>query len=82
MLGVKFISNLLYILAAFLMLFMISGGFAALSIFVASLMKTRERFMGIGQAMIMPLFFASNALYPIPLVPPFLQPIAFVNFLT
>ncbi|NMC09743.1 MAG: ABC transporter permease [Methanothrix sp.] len=82
LLGVKFISNPLYILAAFLMLFMISGGFAALSIFVASLMKTRERFMGIGQAMIMPLFFASNALYPISLMPPFLQSIAFVNPLT
>ena len=72
LLGVKFIPNPLYIIAAFLMLFLISGGFAALSIFVASLMKTRERFMGIGQAMIMPLFFASNALYPIEMMPPFL----------
>jgi len=82
LLGVKFIANPIYILAAFLMLFMISGGFAALSILVASLMKTRERFMGIGQAMIMPLFFASNALYPIKLMPPFLQSIAILNPLT
>ncbi|MDD1755007.1 MAG: ABC transporter permease, partial [Methanothrix sp.] len=82
LLGVKFIPNPLYIIAAFLMLFMISGGFAALSIFVASLMKTRERFMGIGQALIMPLFFASNALYPISLMPPFLQSIASINPLT
>ncbi|OPY53487.1 MAG: ABC-2 type transporter [Methanosaeta sp. PtaU1.Bin060] len=82
LLGVKFISDPVYIIAAFLMLFMISGGFAGLSIFVASLMKTRERFMGIGQAMIMPLFFASNALYPIKLMPPLLQSIAIVNPLT
>jgi len=45
-------------------------------------MKTRERFMGIGQALIMPLFFASNALYPIKLMPPFLQTIAVLNPLT
>jgi ABC-2 type transport system permease protein len=66
--------------AAFLIL--VSGGFAALSIFVASLMKTRERFMGLGQALIMPLFFASNALYPIELMPPALQYIAVLNPLT
>ena len=82
LLGVKFINNPLYIFAAFIILFLISGGFAAFSIFVASLMKTRERFMGIGQALIMPLFFASNALYPIKLMPPFLQAIAILNPIT
>ena len=30
-------------------------------------MKTRERFMGIGQVLTMPIFFASNAIYPIEL---------------
>ena len=45
LLGVKFIPNPIYIIAAFLVLFLISGGFAAISIVVASLMKTRERFM-------------------------------------
>lgn len=49
---------------------------------VASLMKTRERFMGIGQALIMPLFFASNALYPISLMPSVLQYFALFNPLT
>ncbi len=81
-LGVRFVSNPLYIAAAFLVLFLVSGGFAALSIFVASLMKTRERFMGLGQALIMPLFFASNALYPIELMPPALQYVAVLNPLT
>jgi ABC-2 type transport system permease protein len=38
--------------------------------------------MGLGQALIMPLFFASNALYPIELMPPALQRIAVLNPLT
>jgi ABC-2 type transport system permease protein len=82
LLGVKFVQNPIYIVAAFIVLFLVSGGFAAISIFVASLMKTRERFMGLGQALIMPLFFASNALYPIELMPPALQYVALVNPLT
>ncbi|MGZ5764908.1 MAG: hypothetical protein ACXWHZ_16545 [Usitatibacter sp.] len=32
-------------------------------------MKTRERFMGIGQVLTMPLFFASNAIYPLDMMP-------------
>jgi len=67
--GVKFVPNVGYFAAAFLIIFFASGGFAAISILVASFMKTRERFMGIGQAIIMPLFFASNALYPIEMMP-------------
>lgn len=38
--------------------------------------------MGLGQALIMPLFFASNALYPIEMMPPALQFIAILNPLT
>jgi len=82
LLGVKFIANPLYLLAAFLILFLVSGGFAAISIFVASIMKTRESFMGLGQALIMPLFFASNALYPIDMMPSALQYVAIFNPLT
>jgi ABC-2 type transport system permease protein len=81
-LGVKIIFNPMFLIAAFLILFFVSGGFAAISIFVASLMKTRERFMGIGQALIMPLFFASSALYPIKLMPQALQYFAIINPLT
>jgi ABC-2 type transport system permease protein len=47
---------------AVLILFFASGGFAALSIFIASFLKARERFQAIGQAVTFPLFFASNAL--------------------
>jgi ABC-2 type transport system permease protein len=44
--------------------------------------KTRERFMGIGQLMTMPLFFASNAIYPLDLMPGWLRLLAQVNPLT
>ncbi|RZN55877.1 MAG: multidrug ABC transporter permease, partial [Candidatus Methanomethylicota archaeon] len=44
-----------------------------------SFMKTRERFMGIGQAIIMPLFFASNALYPLQMMPPILREFSTFN---
>jgi len=82
LLGVSFIPNPAYFVVALAILFVISGGFAALSIIVASLLKTRERFMGIGQALILPLFFASNALYPIALMPHALQVVAVFNPLT
>jgi ABC-2 type transport system permease protein len=82
LLGVKFVSNPLYLFTALFLLFLVSGGFAAISILVASFMKTRERFMGIGQAVIMPLFFSSSALYPVKMMPPVLQTIAILNPLT
>lgn len=73
LIGVRFVPNVFYFVSAFVIIFLSSGGFAAISILVASFMKTRERFMGIGQAIIMPLFFASNALYPVQMMPPALQ---------
>ena len=56
--------------------------FASLSLAVACLVKTRERFMGMGQVMTMPLFFASNAIYPVSLMPGWLKAIAVMNPLT
>ncbi len=56
--------------------------FSTFSLIIACLVKTRERFMGIGQLMTMPLFFASNAIYPIEIMPGWLQLIARVNPLT
>lgn len=38
--------------------------------------------MGIGQILTMPLFFASNAIYPIAIMPAWLQVIAHINPLT
>jgi len=71
--GVNFFPNIAYFVLAFLIVFFASGGFAAISILIASFLKTRERFMGIGQAITFPLFFASNALYPVSIMPPILQ---------
>jgi ABC-2 type transport system permease protein len=53
--------------------------FSSLSIFLASFFKTRERIMGIGQAIVMPLFFASSAIYPIDVMPTWLKAIARIN---
>ncbi len=56
--------------------------FATFSLIVACIVKTRERFMGIGQLLTMPLFFASNAIYPLELMPAWLRAVAHVNPLT
>jgi ABC-2 type transport system permease protein len=56
--------------------------FASFSICLASIFKTRDRMMGIGQGITMPLFFASSAIYPIELMPGWLQVISHINPLT
>lgn len=56
-----------------------AGFFSALSMIIASIVKTRERFMGIGQVITLPLFFASSAIYPIEIMPSWLQAVANVN---
>jgi ABC-2 type transport system permease protein len=56
--------------------------FAAISMIIASLVRTREQFMGLGQLISLPLFFASNALYSVHLMPPWLQGVARANPLT
>jgi len=53
--------------------------FSSLSMLLASYLKTRDRMMGIGQLITMPLFFASNAIYPLSIMPPWLQSVALVN---
>ncbi len=70
-------------LAGVLLVVLLSAGFfSTFSLIIACLVKTRERFMGIGQVLTMPLFFASNAIYPISIMPPWLQVISHVNPLT
>ena len=59
-----------------------SALFSALSMIIASLVRTQERFLGIGQLLTMPLFFASNAIYPLSIMPPWLRPFALANPLT
>ena len=59
-----------------------SAAFATFSLVIACLVRTRERFMGIGQILTMPLFFASSAIYPISIMPEWLKVVARVNPLT
>lgn len=59
-----------------------SALFSTFSLIVACIVKTRERFMGIGQVLTMPIFFASNAIYPIGLMPRWLQIVSSMNPLT
>ncbi|MGE0714212.1 MAG: ABC transporter permease [Alphaproteobacteria bacterium] len=59
-----------------------SGLFSTLSLVIACLVKSRERFMGIGQVLTMPIFFASNAIYPLSLMPEWLRTISHANPLT
>ena len=59
-----------------------AGLFSTFSLIIACIVKTRERFMGIGQVLTMPLFFASNAIYPTEIMPAWLKAIAHVNPLT
>jgi ABC-2 type transport system permease protein len=53
--------------------------FSTFSLIIACIVKTRERFMGVGQVLTMPLFFASNAIYPTAIMPGWLQTISHLN---
>jgi ABC-2 type transport system permease protein len=53
--------------------------FSTFSLTAACIVKSRERFMGVGQVLTMPLFFASNAIYPLSLMPRWLQVLARIN---
>jgi len=75
-LGERFDIGPLNILGIVLVIFLMATCFASMSIFIASFMKNRERFMGVVQLIMMPLFFASNALYPIKIMPTALQYVA------
>jgi ABC-2 type transport system permease protein len=81
-LGVDFLWHPLRIIGALVFLMLGAAFFSTLSMSIAGLVLSRDRLMGIGQAITMPLFFASNALYPMELMPGWVQAIAVVNPLT
>jgi ABC-2 type transport system permease protein len=56
--------------------------FSCVSMVIASVVPSREHFMGLGQLITLPLFFASNALYPLSLLPGWLRAVAQANPLT
>ncbi len=67
------------VVGVFAMIILLGVCFASLSMCLAPIFRTRERMMGIGQAITMPLFFASNAIYPIEMMPGWLKAIVIVN---
>ncbi len=81
-LGVNLNWNPLALLGVLAIVLLGAALFATFSLIIASFVKTRERFMGIGQLLTMPLFFASNAIYPISMMPSWLQTVAVVNPMT
>jgi ABC-2 type transport system permease protein len=82
LLGVKMDWNPLALLGVLCTIILGAAFFSTLSLIIACIVKTRERFMGIGQVLTMPLFFASNAIYPISIMPDWLQVISHINPLT
>mgnify|MGYP001194384109 CR=1 FL=1 len=70
------------ILGVVLLIALGSAVFSTFSLIVACCVRSRERFMGIGQVITMPIFFASNAIYPLDLMPRWLKMIAAFNPLT
>jgi len=79
LLGVGFRWQPLRLLGAAAAVMLGSSFFAALSMTIAGLVRTRERLMGIGQGITMPLFFASNALYPTDIMPVWVRAVTHVN---
>ncbi|HEY7397297.1 MAG TPA: ABC transporter permease [Gaiellaceae bacterium] len=81
-LGVALTVNPLKIVATFVIVMLGSAFFACLSMSIAGIVLKRDRLMGIGQMITMPLFFASNALYPLAVMPAWLRALSKVNPLT
>ncbi len=81
-LGIALSFQIMHVVAVLVLIVIGSALFSTLSLVIACLVKTRERFMGIGQVLTMPLFFASNAIYPLSLMPGWLRGISVANPLT
>jgi ABC-2 type transport system permease protein len=79
LLGVALTDDPLKLLGAACIVVLGSGFFSCLSMTIAGLALSRDRLMGIGQAITMPLFFSSSALYPEKIMPGWLQAISKCN---
>jgi ABC-2 type transport system permease protein len=78
-LGVGLSANPLRLLGVVVVVVLGAAFFSCLSMTIAGLVLSRERLMGIGQAIMMPLFFASNALYPVAVMPGWLRALSRFN---
>jgi ABC-2 type transport system permease protein len=81
-LEVKLNGNPLALLNVLLVAILAATLFSTFSLVIACIVKTRERFMGVGQVLTMPLFFASNAIYPTDIMPGWLKMVSHLNPLT
>ncbi|MDX3244960.1 ABC transporter permease [Streptomyces sp. ME18-1-4] len=79
LLGVALTWNPLKLLGVAAIVVLGSAFFSCLSMTIAGLVLSRDRLMGIGQAITTPLFFGSNALYPVDIMPGRLQGVSKVN---
>ncbi|WP_371664427.1 ABC transporter permease [Streptomyces sp. NBC_00280] len=79
LLGVALTWNPLRLLGVAAAVVLGSAFFSCLSMTIAGIVLTRDRLMGIGQAITMPLFFGSNALYPVSVMPGWLQTVSRIN---
>jgi MFS family permease len=82
LLGVSLNGSPLAVLNVLIIVVLTATLFATFSLIIACIVKTRERFMGVGQVLTMPLFFASNAIYPTSIMPGWLKTISHLNPLT
>jgi ABC-2 type transport system permease protein len=76
---IEIILTPLSVLSVFAIIILCGMCFSSISMALASLFRSRERMMGVGQAITMPLFFASNAIYPLSIMPSWLKVIAIGN---
>jgi len=82
LLGVKVNWRPIALLNVLLTVILAATLFSTFSLVIACIVKTRERFMGVGQVLTMPLFFASNAIYPTAIMPGWLRTVSHLNPLT
>jgi ABC-2 type transport system permease protein len=80
--GVNVDFSPVHILAVIVVVALGSSLFCVLSLVIACIVKNREHFMGVGQLITMPIFFTSSAIYPISVMPAWLQVISSANPLT
>jgi ABC-2 type transport system permease protein len=78
-LGVSLTWNPIRLIGVAVVVVLGSAFFSCLSMTIAGIVMTRDRLMGVGQAITMPLFFASNALYPVGIMPDWLKAISTIN---
>jgi ABC-2 type transport system permease protein len=78
-LGVTLTANPVEILGTFVAVMLGAAFFSCLSMTIAGVVLKRDRLMGVGQMITMPLFFASNALYPVSIMPTWLRDLSKIN---